>query len=100
MLLGAGLLGLALSTPNARAGTILVFGQNGIANTLTASNNGASGAAGGTTLSVAGASVTITAINAAISTPFAAFLNLSASSVADAVLDASGHIAQAYDGSF
>jgi PEP-CTERM motif len=98
--LGAGLLGLALSMSSAQAGTILVFGQNGTANDFIATNNGNTGVNGGTDLSAVNIQVTITGIDAALSTPLTAYFNLTAASVTNAVTDSSGHDVQDFVGSF
>ncbi len=103
VLLGLGLVGLALSTPSSHAGsTILVFGQNGVASNFTATNNGAMGSAGGTTLSAADLEVTITAIAGAFSssTPITAYFDLNATSTINAYTDAGGHFAQDFTGTF
>ena len=102
-MLGAGLLGIALSSPTAEAGTILVFGQNGISNEFTAANDGSTGALGGTTLSAVNIEVTITGIDNASPLPGsfpAAFLNLSATSVSNATVNGAGQITQDFTGSF
>jgi len=104
-LLGAGLLGIALSMSSAQATTILVFGQSGTTppDLFTATNNGAMGNAGGTTLSAVDIPVTITAIDNSVTLPGsfpAAFFDLSAVSVTNAVPDGSGHITQNFDGTF
>jgi len=92
---------LAFSISSAQASTILVFGQSGASpNLLTATNNGALGVAGGTALSAVDIPVTITAIDAAVATPAAAFFSLSATSVSNALVVGSGHILQDFDGSF
>ena len=57
--LGCGILGLAVSMPAAQAGTIVVFGQNGLADTVTATTNSNTGINGGTVLSAVDAQVTI-----------------------------------------
>ena len=102
-IVGAGLFGLAFSMSSAQAGTILVFGQKGISNEFTASNNGAMGAAGGTTLSAVDIGITITGIDNSSPLPGSfpsAFLNLSAMSTSNAMMDGSGHITQNFSGSF
>ncbi len=102
-LVGAGLVGLALSMSNAQAGTILVFGQDGISNQFTATNNGSTGLAGGTTLSAIDIQVTITGIANSAPLPGSfptAFLDLSAMSTSNAEMDGSGHITQEFSGSF
>jgi hypothetical protein len=95
--LSAGLIGLALSgpLPGAKATTILAFSQNGISNTVTGTNNNA----GTTTITSSGTSVSVSGIDAAISTPFNAFLNLSATNISTAVLSA-GSVTQHFQGSF
>jgi hypothetical protein len=98
-----GLIGLAVSIPNAGADTILVFGQNGLANDFTATNNGSTGAAGGTTLSAVNISITISGIENDVSLPGSfplAFLNLSATSDSNATSDGSGNVVQEFNGSF
>jgi len=97
--LGAGLIGLALSMSSAQAGTILVFGQNGTANTLSATNDGNTGVNGGTTLSAVNVQVTISGIDAPIATPITAYLNLTATSVSD-VTTSGGHFLEDFSGSF
>ncbi len=102
-LLGAGVLCLAFPPLSAQAGTVLVFGQNGVNTDFKATNNGANGASGGTKLSAVDIAVTITGI--ANSSPLpasfpSAFFNLTAVSVSNAVIDGSGHITQDFSGSF
>ncbi len=102
-LLGAGFLCLAFPPLSAQAGTVLVFGQNGVNTDFTATNNGSNGASGGTKLSAVDIAITITGI--ANSSPLpasfpSAFFNLTAVSVSNAVLDGSGHITQDFSGSF
>jgi len=104
-LLGAGILGLALSMSSAQATTILVFGQTGTVppNLFTATNNGATGLLGGTTLSAVDIPVTITGIDNSLPLPGsfpAAFFSLSASSDSNASVDFSGHITENFNGSF
>ena len=102
-LLGAGIIGLALTMSSARAETILVFSQNGITNEFTATNNGSTGAAGGTTLSAVDIPVTITGIANVLPMPGSfpdAYFNLSATSVSNATLDAENFITQQFTGSF
>jgi hypothetical protein len=102
-LLGAGLFGLALAMSSAQAGTILVFGQNGTSNKFTATNDGSTGLAGGTTLSAVDIGVTITGIDNAAPSPGSypeAFFNLSATSDSNAVMDGSGHITEEFTGWF
>lgn len=100
-LLGVGLLGLALAIPSARGGTILAFSQDGTAQTVVATNNGMSGASGGTVITVSDIKVTITAIDPAsgLTTPITAWLTLTATSVDDAT-SPGGHVAQDYQGTF
>lgn len=83
---------------SAKADTILVFGQNGTNSTIAASNNGA----GSTTLFGSNIPVTITAIQAGISTPVTAFLTLNASSISPAITSGpSGNdVRQSFTGSF
>jgi hypothetical protein len=102
-IVGAGLFALVLSMSSARAGTILVFGQDGTANQFTATNDGSTGAAGGTTLAAVDIPVTITGLANAVALPASfpdAFFNLSAASVSDATMDGSGQITQDFSGSF
>ena len=80
---------------SADAGTILVFGQNGVANTVTATD-----VAGTTTISAVNVAITISAIDAGFATPLQAFLNLTATNTSDAVLSPGGDIVQDYSGSF
>ena len=101
--LGAGLLGLALPMSSANAGTVLVFGQNGTSDQFAATNNGATGAAGGTSLSAVDIAVTITGIDNSSPLPGdfpTAYLNLSAQSTSNAVVDGSGHITEDFSGKF
>lgn len=81
--------------PRAQAATILVFGQNGTTNTITATAAG-----GSTTITGTGISVTITAIDAAIPTPLSAFLNFSVTNTSDAIVTGAGDISQDFGGSF
>ncbi len=99
-LLGAGLVGLVLWAPSARAGTILTFSQNGLGDNFIATNNGATGVNGGTTLSAVNVEVSINGIAAALPTPITAYFNLSAVSASNAYVDASGHINEDFNGSF
>jgi PEP-CTERM motif len=102
-LLGAGLFGLALAISSAQAGTILVFGQKGTSDNFTATNNGSTGLAGGTTLSAVDIGVTITGIDNAVPLSASypdAFFNLSATSVSNAALDGSGRITEEFTGWF
>lgn len=102
-LVGAGLVGLALSMSSAQAGTVLVFGQDGISNEFTATNNGSMGFAGGTTLSAVDIKVTITGIANSQPLPGSfptAFFDLIAVSVSNAATDGSGHITEDFSGSF
>jgi hypothetical protein len=101
--LGVGLLGLTLSMSSVRAGTVLVFGQNGTSNQFTATNNGSMGNAGGTVLSAVDIGVTITGIDNSVPLPGSfpeAFFNLSATSNSNAANDGAGHITQDFSGSF
>ena len=102
-LLGAGFLGLAFPALTAEAGTILVFGQNGIGTDFNATNNGSNGASGGTKLSAVDIAITVTGIDNSSPLPSSfpsAFLNLTATSVSNATIDGSGHITQDFSGSF
>src|SRR5262245_41590728 len=97
LLIGAMAAALAVaSAPRAEAATILVFGQNGVANTVTATTNGANTQ---TTISGVNVAVTITAILAGVATPVSAFLNLSATSTNAAVV-AAGNVTQNFSGTF
>ena len=101
--LGVSLLGLAYPMLCAQVGTILVFGQSGISNDFTATNNGSLGVAGGTTLSAVNIKVIITGIDNSSPLPGSfpsAFFNLSANSTSNAVTDGSGHITENFSGSF
>jgi hypothetical protein len=101
--MGAGLLVLALSMSGAEAGTVLVFGQDGISDQFTATNDGLSGAAGGTTLSAVGIPVTVTGIANAVPLPPGfpdAYFNLSATSVSNATVVGASEITQDFTGSF
>jgi len=99
-LLGATFLGLALSMSSAQAGTILVFGQTGVANTFTASNPTA------TTTMLTGSNipVMITAVDNAVPLPGSypsAFLTLSATSVAGTFIGTGpGPFSQEFSGTF
>jgi hypothetical protein len=92
-------LGLALAMPNAQAASILVFGQTGLADTVMATNNGMTGVNGGTMLSVVGAQISISAIDAPLPTPITAFLNLTATSDSNVTISG-GHMLQDFNGSF
>ena len=101
--LGVGLIGLAHPMSSALAGTILVFGQNGISNNFTATTNGSTGVAGGTELSAVDIAVTITGIDNSNPLPGSfpsAFFSLSATSTSNAMTDGSGHITENFTGSF
>jgi hypothetical protein len=102
-LVGLGFVALASSMPGAPAGTILVFGQSGISNQFTATNDGSTGVAGGTTLSAVNIAITVTGIDNVVSLPGSfpqAYFNLSATSDSNATVDASGDITQDFSGSF
>jgi hypothetical protein len=102
-LVGAGLFALALSMSSAQAGTILVFGQNGTSNQFTATNDGSTGVAGGTTLSAVDIPVTITGMDNAVLLPAGdpqAYFSLGAASVSNATVDSSGQITQDFSGWF
>ena len=71
-----------------------------VADNFTATNNGATGINGGTTLSAVNIEVSINGIDAALTTPITAYLNLSAVSASNAYVDATGHINQDFNGSF
>ena len=88
---------MALGLPDARAGLILNFAQTSGSNTITATNTGNTGADGGTQLSAVGVQVLITQLDAPLTTPITAYLNLSALSVTD-VTGSGDHIQQDYDG--
>ena len=78
-----------------------MFGQLGNTNAFTATNNGATGIAGGTTLSAVDIKVVIDAIAAAApSPPFVAYLNLQGVSDSNVVMDALGHLTQNFDVNF
>ena len=94
---------LALSMSSAQAGTILVFGQDGISDQFTATNTGLAGSAGGTKLSAVGIPVTVTGIANAVSMPAGfpdAYFNLSATSVSNATVVGGSEITQDFTGSF
>jgi hypothetical protein len=102
-LLGLGFVGLAFSMASAQAGTILVFGQSGTSDQFTATNNGATGLSGGTTLSAENIAVTVTGMANVVPLPASfpqAYFNLSATSDSNATLDGAGHITQEFNGSF
>src|SRR5580692_10484044 len=79
----------------ADATTILTFGQTLGGTPITATNSGGVS----TTISGTNVGITVTQIDAALITPFAAFLNLSATSVGIATT-ASGFVTQAFSGTF
>jgi hypothetical protein len=79
----------------ASATTILTFGQTLSGSPIHGTNNGV----GATTISGVNVLIDVTQIDAALITPFAAFLNLSATSIAPAGL-VSGFVVQPFAGSF
>ena len=83
-----------VSAGTAHANTILTFGQSSGSNTITGTQ-----AAGTTTITGTNVGVVITQIDAAVVTPLAAFLNLTMTSVAPAVVT-SGNVEQRYTGTF
>jgi len=83
-----------VSAGTANANTILTFGQSSGSNTITGTQ-----AAGTTTITGTNVGVVITQIDAAVVTPLAAFLNLTMTSVAPAVVT-SGNVEQRYTGTF
>ena len=83
-----------VSAGTAHANTILTFGQSSGSNTITGTQ-----AAGTTTITGTNVGVVITQIDAAVVTPLAAFLNLTMTSVAPAVVT-SGNVSQRYTGTF
>ena len=87
------LVGALAMAPAADAATILVFGQTGTANTITAVNNGA----GSTTISGTDVQVIITAIEGG--DPTFAYLDFMATSTGAATTNV-GNIDQNYSGSF
>jgi hypothetical protein len=102
-ILGVGAAGLVLPPLSVQAGTILVFGQTGITNSFTATDDGSNGASGGTKLSAVDIDVTITGIANSQPLPGSfptAFFDLSAVSTSNAVTDGAGHITEAFSGSF
>ncbi|MCW8085573.1 hypothetical protein [Sabulicella glaciei] len=76
--------------------TIITFAQNATANTITANS------IGGTTTELIGTNVAVTVSGYADSTPtpFAAFLNLNATSTGDATLVGGDDVRQAFAGTF
>jgi len=94
-MLGVVLTAIALLPSNARAGTILVFGETSTSPaSFTATRSGSS-----TTLSASDVQVSITNLNG-VGTSLSAFFSLSATSDSAAATDAGGHITQNFDGSF
>jgi PEP-CTERM motif len=94
--LGAWLVALALSMCDARAGTILIFGQT----TTVTPQFHAARSGNLTTLTAANIDVTITNLNGAASNT-AALFSLSATNVGAAILDVpSGHITENFAGTF
>jgi hypothetical protein len=98
-LLGVCLAGLALTLSDARAGTILVFGQTGASapDLFTATRSGST-----TTLSAVDIPITITGINNSHSLPLSfpgAYFDLTATNTNAAML-VNGQIFQDYSGSF
>jgi hypothetical protein len=85
-------LGCAIAASGASAGTILVFGQTGIASDFTATQVG-----GTTTLTADDIAIVITAIEGGGVTP--AFFNMTATNIGDAVAS-DGDITQSFSGSF
>jgi len=79
----------------ASATTILTFGQTLGGTPITATNSGGVS----TTITGSDVAVTITQIDAALITPFGAFLNLTATSVGPATLTA-GFVSQVFGGTF
>jgi hypothetical protein len=86
----------AVAATPASAGTILVFGQNGTANTIVGTASGGTS----TTITATNVSISISAIDAALATPLNAFFNLNATSIGAAVTCFGGNICQEYSGSF
>jgi hypothetical protein len=102
-LVGIGVAGFASMISSARAGTILIFGQDGLSNQFVATNNGSMGKAGGTTLSAVNIPVTIDAIAGVAPMPPSfphAFFTLSAQSDSNAERLNSGQIVQDFTGWF
>jgi len=93
-LASASLMAVGFAQP-AAADTILVFGQNGITNTITSSAAGAT-----TTISGSNVGVTITAIDAGISTPISALFSINATSAGPASVTGTGDLTQKFTGSF
>jgi hypothetical protein len=86
----------AFTVPVANAATILTFGQKGSADEVTATVNGAHTQ---TTITVTNGAITVDDIDAAVSTPFSAFLNLTATSTG-AAATLGGFTTQDFGGSF
>jgi hypothetical protein len=82
-------------TPIALAAPVIVFGQTGALNTITATNN-----ANGTTLSDSGIAVSITEIDAVLATPIPAFLSITATSEQPGATNIGGLISEHFDGKF
>ena len=80
----------------ASATPILTFGQNGTANTITGTDNGA----GTTTIVATNVSISVTQIDAANLTPFNALFSLSTTSAGPASLVAGTFVTQSYSGMF
>jgi hypothetical protein len=98
-LLGVCLAGLALTMSDARAGTVLIFGQTGASapNLFTATRSGST-----TTLSAVDIPITITGINNSVGLPGSfpnAYFDLAATNTNAATL-VSGQVFQDYSGSF
>lgn len=93
LLSAVGALSAALAAPVANATVLVVIGQEGVADQVTAT------VAGGVTTLSSSALVDITAIDAPISVPVTATLNFTASSVGSAV-SVGGNVVQAFSGSF
>ena len=99
----AGLSAIAISAvlnPQANAAVIIVFGQTGTTNTMTATNNGGTPNAT-TTLSITGAPVLISAIDAGsgLTPPISAFLNFTATNTGIAT-NSGGSFSQAFSDTF
>jgi hypothetical protein len=96
MKLAATVAALALLAAPANAVTILSFGQSGNGNTITGTNS-----LSGTTFGGTDVPITITQIDAGLATPFAAFLDLSATSTpAGATVGSGGAIVEHFLGTF
>lgn len=91
-------LAMLATSADSRAELILVFGQAGIGSPIVGTNNGANPAT--TTITATGAEIVITALSptAGLTTPLVAYLNMTTTSITQAVL-VGGEIKQKFAGS-